>query len=524
MSINRNHACLIILTTVAAVLRFLELDLRVFHHDEAAVGYFAYRLFSEGVYSYDPSFHGPFLYYATAFLYGTLGDSVFSSRLLPALSGVLIVPLIFCLRRYIGRSGVFIAAFLFTVSPSFVYYSRFFRNDIIVVLFILATFICVLKYLDGGKLVFAASAGSFLALSAASKENTYIYITIFISYFVFVSIFEFLTRKPISLINLLKHHFTGIFAGVACFFIVYALFYTDFFTNPSGILAYKSAISHWHQMHQVERIAGPVYFYIPLLLLYELPVMIFAISGMIYYVLLHRLDRFNLFLIYWSVASLVAYSYLGEKVPWLILHILLPMTLLAASFLNEILVSLHNRNIKIKRVFEAVFAISLLFFVFSSFQLNYDHFTDTAEPLIQAAQPPQEFQQLIDTIDVVALQYGGYDTNIQVTDKSIETQFLWYLRHYKKVHWNVSLNSTLDSPIIVVHDVDSMRVENKLDRSYLRLDSAKMSWYWFKTSDITPGYILFRNMNRPPEKYGVVLFYRDKNATPSKSGYQIGTD
>ncbi|NMG82983.1 MAG: TIGR03663 family protein [Methanosarcinales archaeon] len=524
MSINRNHAYLIILTTVAAVLRFLELDLRVFHHDEAAVGYFAYRLFSEGVYSYDPSFHGPFLYYATAFLYGVLGDSVFSSRVLPAITGVLIIPLIFCLRRYIGRSGVFIAGFLFAVSPSFVYYSRFFRNDIIVVFFILATFICALKYLDSGKMVFAAAAGSLLALSAASKENTYIYITIFISYFIFVSMLEFLTRKPISLINLLKHHFTGISVGAACFFMVYAIFYTDFFTNPSGILAYKSAISHWHQMHQVERIAGPVYFYIPLLLLYELPIVIFAISGTIYYVLLHRLDKFNLFLIYWSVASLLAYSYLGEKVPWLILHILLPMTLLAASFLNEIIASLHNRNIKIKRVFEAVFAISLLLFVFSSFQLNYDHFTDTAEPLIQAAQPPQEFQQLIDTIDVVALQYDGYDTNIQATDKSIETQFLWYLRHYKKVHWNVSLNSTLDSPIIVVHDVDSTRVENKLDRSYLRLDSAKMGWYWFKTSDITPGYILFRNMNRPPEEYGVVLFYRDKNTTPSKSGYQVGTD
>jgi hypothetical protein len=37
-----------------------------------------------------------------------------------------------------------------------------------------------------------------------------------------------------------------------------------------------------------------------------------------------------------------------------------------------------------------------------------------------------------------------------------------------------------------------------------------MSWYWFKPSDITLDYLLFRKMDREPGEYRFVLYYRPK--------------
>ncbi|VVB86546.1 Uncharacterised protein [uncultured archaeon] len=79
------YLAFILILIVAFLLRLYRLDERVFHHDEAAVGYFTYKLFNNGIYSYDPSFHGPFMYYATAWVFRRLGDTIYAARLIPAL-------------------------------------------------------------------------------------------------------------------------------------------------------------------------------------------------------------------------------------------------------------------------------------------------------------------------------------------------------------------------------------------------------------------------------------------------------
>jgi hypothetical protein len=70
--------------------------------------------------------------------------------------------------------------------------------------------------------------------------------------------------------------------------------------------------------------------------------------------------------------------------------------------------------------------------------------------------------------------------------------------------------------LIIAHDGDENEsdasiVKRHLRSDYDRLDSAKMSWYWFKPSDITLDYILFRKMDREPSEYRVVLFSKPKS-------------
>src|SRR5574341_1586131 len=94
------YLAFILILAIAFLLRLYQLDERVFHHDEAAVGYFTYKLFNNNVYSYDPSFHGPFMYYATAEMFRRFGDTIYSARLLPALLGASMIILLIPLRKY----------------------------------------------------------------------------------------------------------------------------------------------------------------------------------------------------------------------------------------------------------------------------------------------------------------------------------------------------------------------------------------------------------------------------------------
>jgi hypothetical protein len=223
-------------------------------------------------------------------------------------------------------------------------------------------------------------------------------------------------------------------------------------------------------------------------------------------------NRFIAFLVFWALSNFFIYSYVQEKVPWLVLNILLPLVLIAAAYLGELLPGLNLRSRKGGAVVIILFLLSS-FMVHSSLLLNYETYTDPAEPLIQASQPPQKFSEVLSKISVISSQYRNQSTEIQITDENLETQFLWYGRHYSNIKWRVDLDSQFKAPLIIVHDSDGNETEadvmqRNLGSDYIRLDSAKMSWYWFKLSDITPEYIIWRKMDRPPDEYRFALFYK----------------
>ena len=518
------YGIFIILVAIAFFMRLYHLDERVFHHDEAAVGHFTYQLFKDGVYSYNPSFHGPFIYYVTSGMFGFFGDSIFSARLLPALLGASMILFLIPLRQYIGDKGMIFSAFFLAFSPSFVYYSRFFRNDIFISFFYMVILVCAVNYIENRTEKFSVTRIMFLFFGAtglaslvALKENGYITIAL-IAFFIFL---VFLKEKWYEgLIGKLKKRdgkvmitlAEGLFS-ILVLLVVFSYFYTGKPFDISGMLdAVGRAIGHWVGMHNIERIGGPMYYYLPIMALYELPVVVFGFAGIIHF---YRKDNFLMtFLIYWTLMNIIIYSYLQEKVPWLVLNPLLPMVIIAGTYLGELV-----PRLKLKKKASAVIFIFLIlsssYFVYSSVSLNYRNFTNTAEPIIQAAQPPQEFSDFINKIEEISTQYDGKSTRIQVADKGVETQFLWYLRHYDNVKWKVGLDSQFDAPLIVAHDTDGNRseadiVKSRLRIDYERLDSAKMSWYFFKPSDITLDFLLYRKMDREPGGYKIVLFYQPK--------------
>ena len=57
-----------------------------------------------------------------------------------------------------------------------------------------------------------------------------------------------------------------------------------------------------------------------------------------------RTSKFNKFLFFWTIGTFIAYTQAGEKMPWLLVNVVLPAIVLAASTLNDIVMSIDWRN------------------------------------------------------------------------------------------------------------------------------------------------------------------------------------
>ena len=115
-----------------------------------------------------------------------------------------------------------------------------------------------------------------------------------------------------------------------------ALLYSTFFTNFPGIgSGIWQSLGYWLAQQGVARGGQPIYYYMIITPLYEFLPLVFGIIGGIYYA--RRRDRFGLFLVFWAVSTFVLYSYISEKMPWLLINLTMPLIILSGKFLGEII-------------------------------------------------------------------------------------------------------------------------------------------------------------------------------------------
>lgn len=165
------------LTLLAAtvVTRLYELGHRVMSHDESLHVYYSWKLFAKGEYIHDPMMHGPVLYHFTALMYFLFGDNDFSARLFSAILGILLVLSPLLLRKWLGPVGALATGLMLFLSPTVMYYSRYIRHDIHVMLFTVMMIVGFIRYLDDrrGRWIVMAFAGG--ALNITSAEMSYIH-------------------------------------------------------------------------------------------------------------------------------------------------------------------------------------------------------------------------------------------------------------------------------------------------------------------------------------------------------------
>lgn len=195
---------------LAAILRFWDLGAKPLHHDESMHAFFSLTFArNPASYQYDPLLHGPFQFHAEGFVFMALlaAQRIFgvggvagnpwindtTARFLPALLGIGIVMLPLGLRRQLGRVGALIAALLLAVSPTFVYFSRFLREDIYFNFFMFAMVVCAVQYAQ--KRTIRWMVGLFVAtiFAYATFEGIFLTLVVFLSFLVLLVLWELAT-------------------------------------------------------------------------------------------------------------------------------------------------------------------------------------------------------------------------------------------------------------------------------------------------------------------------------------------
>jgi uncharacterized protein (TIGR03663 family) len=287
----------------------------------------------------------------------------------------------------------------------------------------------------------------------------------------------------------------GLTLVIAILFLLFSTFGTNLrgvwdasqpFFNQHGACAYNSfplnpcrrdiigGLFYWLSQHNVHRGGQPWYYYTLLYSLYEQLVFVFAIGGIIW--AFRRPTVFTTLLTYWAILAFGIYSWAGEKFSWLMIHPLLPMTLLAAMFIVNVL-----RSGAVPRTL-ALIALALLGLLqlHSVYEVNFVNGADPVEMMVYVQSAPDTPKVAANILAISNKLTNGPDMTLTI-DSQETWPFAWYLRDMPNVAYpsasELTTGNYLSNPAILVDEGDNATVASKLAHSYTgRL--YKLRW-WF---------------------------------------------
>lgn len=529
LALNRLALIFGIIILFTVFTRLYDLHDKPLHHDESIHADFALKVYTGKLYSYDPTYHGPFLYYANALIYYLFGVTDFTSRMIPALFGIMLVILIYGLREEIGMSGVLAASSLVALSPTFTYFSRFLRNDIYIVTFMLAGIILFMRYRKTEKPRYLYLFSTIIALSFCSKENSFIYGLTFISFIFLYSIYKAIVYRTEdrsfvreyrlrlqSFMESLRAKRVEIIQGLFIFVFIYILLYTSFFTNLEGFWdSIFRSFSYWYGQHRIARIPGPFTYYIPKLLLYEIPTIIFAFWAAMHFIINRKRENlFYYFLIYWAFSNFIIYSYLQEKVPWLMVHMLLPMVILAGGFLGKLIDGIPKRRFHMP--FLIAFMVLLgAYSLSTNIRLNLHNASNPSEPMI-FVQTTRDVKKIVSEIEELSYRFGKDRKFNMIIQDEAAWPFSWYLRDYP-VSYPAEID-IIDAPVVIIPSEDYDRLYPLLKRDYTVRRYSLRAWWLAELKEFTWKkfwkFLIYREAFSPIGSTDIILFVKKDILSP----------
>ena len=306
-----------LLLAVSLWLHLWQLDARSFHHDESIHAKLSWDLANGGSYSYNPTYHGPLLYIVEAATFKLIGDNDFTARLPFSLVGVALLGVAWRLRRPFGERAAWWIGLLFTISPSILYFSRFLRMDVLELVTASAAFVAWYSVLRGSQTAWGW-LGVWAGLAFATKENAYVTAALTVGAAGVLALVNGPMKVVPAAVSWLRVRWVGVILASGLFVLVTVPLYTVGFNHPEDWLFPVRSITYWWEQHSIQRVPGPWWFYLPRLLQYEF--LIFGAALIWVGRRCRKLHPVELFLFVFGVGSVVMYIYLGEKVPWLMVH------------------------------------------------------------------------------------------------------------------------------------------------------------------------------------------------------------
>ncbi|UCE17520.1 MAG: TIGR03663 family protein [Gemmatimonadota bacterium] len=459
----------------ALFLRLFLFDLKPLHSDEGVHAWNLVTLYRTGVYLYDPTMHhGPFLSYLGLVPFYLLGINTFSLRFFPALCNSGLLLLLIPLRRRIGEAGVVAAGIVLALSPINVYYSREIIHESYFIFFTLTAIVFASRYLENRKLWLVIGFGASLAFLWTIKETLIITLaawTAALTGTVIIGIFSVdggmrkaRLRETLASIWAEARGLRSVL--IFCFFLILAigvLLYSSFFTNWHGVDGFFSGVRIWAS----QGIAGqghqkPFFYYLELMIRFELPVLLFGLVGMYYS--FRRSTRFSIFISLWALFIFGAYSIIPYKTPWLLMNIVLPFALSAGYAANEILNSLVRRRGLL--IFAVDIAIIMTCFLgYHSIRVSFFDYDNDTHPLTYV-QTKRDIKKLVSRIEQVS---GALPEGTGVEIKVLSPDYWplpWYLRDYSSVGYFSRIIDDADAPVIIGSPAQQKDLESMLEEKY----------------------------------------------------------
>ncbi|MGH2443628.1 MAG: flippase activity-associated protein Agl23 [Chloroflexota bacterium] len=496
LAVLLTHWELILYTAVVIlgfVLRIWDVGGRAMHHDESLHAYYSWKLFAGQGYSYDPLMHGPLQFEVVPVLYLLFGVSEFSARLLAVLLGTGLIALPFFLRHHLTRPGAILASVMLAISPSLVYFSRFIRDDIYLAFFALWLFICVVRYLETHQNRYLYMGAVAMALAVASMEAAYLLFFTFGTFIIFEALRELLSSRDGPVLQAFKAtSLDAWLTAISIFVVITVILYSTFFTNPYGIWDPRysltspnrqdilGGLTYWQAQHSVDRGGQPWFYYLLVLPLYEQLAVLFGAAGIIFAVARRSLVR--TFLVWWGVGSLLIYSWAGEKMPWLSIHIVLPFILLAALFLGHLFTTRRGWPVLLTA---SILALLGALEVHSTFALSFQDGANPTEMLIYV-QTSQDVPNVVHEIGQISHRVAGGNTlpiGLDTNDVG-GWPFQWYLRNYPYVYQTTTFNGPTCGgqycPVLLMLGPEFDASSSSLLKHYV---AQKYRWNWWFPED-----------------------------------------
>lgn len=562
-NLSLEHCAYIAVFAIAVFTRLYLLGVRPYHHDESIHAFFSWRITQAGPgdYQYDPVYHGPFLYYASALAMRLFGDSDFTGRLSAVAFGLGIVAFAWPLRRYLGRWGALSFLLLVTFSPSLSYFSRFLRHDIFMALFNLVAIYGFFRYGETRQARYLYLAGSGLAGAFCNKEDMYALAPVFGTSLAMMMAWEVvyaadwrttLRGAVRETTGLLRQAAVPLVTTAIIFAVIWVVFYTSLLTHPKNWNSVTRALTYWWGQHEIKRIGGPWWYYFPDLTVYEplifFPALLLLLAPLVQagtretrstrilaygtfaaviafvvslyvvpvdapLILLAALvlagptlmrrwlpDRFTRFLTIWTLGNVGFYSWAQEKVPWLLVPILVPAALLAAIWFGRLIERRGLARLSTALVLGACSALTLWTLVASNYLYDAPRPDEPAAKrhaeLLAYVQSTYDIHNVVmRRVEAIGSALGtGMQTRLAVSGNAT-WPLSWYLRHYQ-VNWSADVRS-VDTPVVIVDPEATAALDKALLDKYDKTRFQIRGWWEPDWKKIDPGQVgmsAFRNV------------------------------
>lgn len=308
--------------------------------------------------------------------------------------------------------------------------------------------------------------------------------------------------------------------------------YTGDVVGPGSAL--PRMLGYWGGQQSAPRLPGRHDYYIVLMLLYEAPIVIAAIGGLLR--ASRRRTPFTDLLLWWALTAFAVYALANEKVPWLLVHIMLPLCLLAGWWLSQIHEELQARRRQggaggqrpmLLRGFAIACTLGAAFLLRGMSATNFERAGDRHEPLFYAQTTETFRDALFGGLQRTAGSAGGIWVFSGNDLPGKEWPSVWYLREGAPLRGNSPLwmsHLPEDAPLrlALLPDEDDWKtaiIEGKITLDQWRAAQRRLRGWSLRRAD----FIIWPRASWPalrPDRFALFWLFRVAPFSPDAASGQ----